>query len=262
LGIIYIMSAAFRGLGRVLEVTLWPVLKDMLPSGVSIKNAFSALLSVLKQVDAFIVNVFMLAFAGVVGTFENLFGTIIGGVMLVISKIKELWSGLSIWVRDSWVGRKLGIDPSDEELAELQALKDERRKKTDYWAEYMAGQFKGIFGGEQSAVARILADIEEKRRLALNKEAEKPEIKPKDGEEPAATFASMPDIRSGAPGFFEYGTSAGYEARIAAEDAMYDLMKELKVKTTDLLAKIQGELETANDREAARDADVAAGVTG
>lgn len=246
---LYIIVSAFRGLGRVLEVTLWPVIQGLLPSGVSLKDAFSALLRVLKQVDAFIVNVFMLAFAGVVGTFENLFGTIIGGVMLVISKIKELWAGLSIWVRDSWVGRKLGIDPSDEELAELQALKDERGKKTDYWAEYMAGQFKGIFGGEQSAVARILADIEEKRKgrgagdgPTIDETLHDAQVQARDSfqnlvKELSSMLSGGHSI-GGAPGLFEAGTQEGYKALIQSNDSLLQVMTTLKDKTERFLSRI------------------------
>ena len=261
MAIFYIITAAFRALKEVLAVTLWPVLKDMVPSVKSLGDAFNKLWEKLKVVDEFIVYFLIHAFAGVVGTLENLFGAIVGGVMTAISAIKFLWSGLTMWIRDSAIGRALGIDPTEEELAELEQLKKDRRGKTAFWARYAAGQFKGMFGGEESAVTRILDDIMERRNKRAGVELGNWE-KRKGGGTPALAAAYGMTIPSQSPGFFEYGTLGGYEARVAATDAIYEVMKELKDKSIKYLEGIQTELERINEREDNRDLDGALlGVT-
>jgi hypothetical protein len=62
-------------------------------------------------------------------------------------------------------------------------------------------------------------------------------------------------VPSQSPGFFEYGTLGGYEARVAATDAVYEVMKELKDKSIKYLEGIQTELERINEREDNRDLD-------
>jgi hypothetical protein len=264
LGVIYIISVAFRALREVLAVTLWPVIKDMFPSIKSLGDAFNKLGEKLKVVDEFIVYFVIHAFAGVAGTLENLFGAIVGGVMTAISAIKFLWSGLTMWFRDSVIGRKLNINPTAEELAEYEQLKKDRWSKTTFWAQYAAGQFKGMFGGEESAVTRILDDIMERR----NKRAgvELGNIKKRKGGgtpiDDALAAAYGMTVPSQSPGFFEYGTLGGYEARVAATDAIYEVMKELKDKSIKALEDVKAELERINEREDNRDLDGALlGVT-
>ena len=264
LGVIYIISVAFRALREVLAVTLWPVIKDMFPSIKSLGDAFNKLGEKLKVVDEFIVYFVIHAFAGVAGTLENLFGAIVGGVMTAISAIKFLWSGLTMWFRDSVIGRKLNINPTAEELAEYEQLKKDRLGKTTFWAQYAAGQFKGMFGGEESAVTRILDDIMERRNRHAGVELANIK-KRKGGGTPIDDLidaAYGKTVPSQSPGFFEYGTLGGYEARVAATDAIYEVMKELKDKSIKALEDIKAELELINEREDNRDLDGALlGVT-
>lgn len=158
-GVMAVITRVVKETVNVLEISFLPALNSML--GMFNQKGFSDMMEVLSSLSKWVSVGLQLLISSVVGAFQNLFGILIGTVMLAYAQLKVMAAGLFMdlidWIRNSWLGRRFGWEQTDAEKA---AAKDRRqsilgmyRADRQNWGEYHRGQVYGLFGGKDSAVA-------------------------------------------------------------------------------------------------------------